>query len=220
MIHANIKIKKFGDREILRDIDFCLEEGDFTVLMGPSGCGKTTLFNILNHFDKDYIGELDSNVDASIIFQKSMLLDMLTIYENLKIVNDVLEESQIDAVLLKLGISHIKYNTTSQCSIGELQRAMIARSLLSGSKVIFADEPTSSLDFANTEKIMKILQELNNEGYTIFLITHSLYCATYGKKIILLQDKKIEHTILLSDSREDNENIVYEFIKKNMGVIL
>lgn len=219
MINIKINKKNYGERTILENLTLQLATGEFIALLGESGCGKTTLFNLMTCIDKNFDGEVEINDAFSMIFQERVLLEMLSVYENLKIVDASLTEQRIGVVLKQLGISHIKFSRIQECSVGELQRVKIARAILSGSKVIFADEPTSSLDFISTQKIMEILKRLNDSGYTIFLITHSIHCASYAQKVLLLQEKTIKDSLNLTDNLSENSNLIYQFIFKNTNCI-
>lgn len=219
MIYAKINSKSYGEKLVLNDLEITINKGDFISLVGESGCGKTTLLNILAGFDKNYDGNVSLKGTFSVVFQNHVLLEMLTVYENLKLIDKNLSEEEIDNQLIRLGIYNIKHNRIQCCSVGELQRVMIVRAILSGSDIIFADEPTAALDFKSSQKIMSIFQELNEKGMTILLITHSIYCAAYAKKVLLLKDKNITETLALTNNISNNTDLIYAFVTSRMDCI-
>lgn len=200
----------------LRGVSFDVNEGEFAAIIGPSGSGKSTLLHVLGFLDKHTAGEylfegksIDDYSDEELakirnekmgfVFQSFNLLPKTSVLENIKLplLYSHVKESLWDELALKaiesVGLSHRVHHEPSQLSGGEQQRAAIARALVNNPQVIFADEPTGNLDSKSGQKVMEILQALNEEKkHTIILITHETYTAQRAKRIISLMDGKIE----------------------------
>lgn len=211
--------KSYSSGEIktpaLCGISFDIKEGEFVAIMGPSGSGKSTLLHILGFLDEQtegkylfdgkeisgYSGDELAHVrnkKMGFIFQSFNLLPRTTVLENVKLplYYSNIKESSWDHLAIKaidmVGLSHRAHHLTSQLSGGEQQRAAIARALVHSPQVIFADEPTGNLDSKSGGQIMEFLEQLNDMGHTIVLITHETYTAEYSKRIIRLKDGEIE----------------------------
>jgi len=202
--------------EVLKDINFSINKGEFVAIMGPSGSGKSTLLHMLGFLDKPTTGKylfegktIDDYSDDELakirnkrmgfVFQSFNLLPRTTVLDNIRLplVYSDIEESLWDNLALKaieeVGILHRKDFRPSQLSGGEQQRAAIARALVVNPGVIFADEPTGNLDSKTGQQIIEILMKLNQEkGHTIILITHEKEIADSAKRIIRLKDGRIE----------------------------
>ena len=217
-------------RESVRIFD-CLsmriEEGDFLAIMGPSGSGKSTLLHILGLLDEATSGtyrlkgkEVHTyqqgqrayirNREIGFVFQSFNLLSKTSVINNVKLplfYSDIKEKEwgkkALDAVEA-VGLSPRKNHEPSQLSGGEKQRVAIARALVMDPDLIFADEPTGNLDTKSGENIIEILQQLNDAGKTIILITHETYIAEHAKRIIHLRDGKLEQDNKLSKRRRAN----------------
>lgn len=208
----------------LRGISFSIEKGEFIAIMGPSGSGKSTLLHVLGFLDRqskgvyyfdgktidDYTQEELAHVRnkrMGFVFQAFNLLPRTTVEENVKLpllYSDVkksehkkLATQAIAAVDLTERTNHF----SSQLSGGEKQRVAIARALVNNPDIIFADEPTGNLDSKSGQRIMKIIQRLNDDGHTIILITHETYIAEHADRIIRMLDGRIE-----SDTKVNNRN--------------
>jgi len=217
--------------EVLKDINFSIDKGEFVAIMGPSGSGKSTLLHMLGFLDKPTSGKylfegktIDDYSDDELakirnkrmgfVFQSFNLLPRTTVLDNVRLplVYSDIEESLWDNLALKaieeVGILHRKDFRPSQLSGGEQQRAAIARALVVNPGVIFADEPTGNLDSKTGQQIIEILMKLNQEkGHTIILITHEKEIADSAKRIIHLKDGRIE-----SDSvKEINHEFKIQF---------
>lgn len=198
----------------LNDIHLTINKGEFVAIMGPSGCGKSTLLNILGlldvpstgdyYFDNQNIARYSETALAKIrknkvgfIFQSFNLIDELTVFENIEIAlvyNDVpskIRKEKIDQVLQKLEISHRAKHFPHQLSGGQQQRVAIARALVANPDLLLADEPTGNLDSVRGQEIMQILQQLNTEGTSIIMVTHSQEHANYARRQIHLFDGKL-----------------------------
>jgi putative ABC transport system ATP-binding protein len=198
----------------LTSANFSVEEGEFLSIMGPSGSGKSTLMQALGLLDRPTEGEYllegkntaDFNEDtlASIrnkkigfVFQSFNLLPRTSVYENVELpllydsVPDGKNKDKVMAALRSVGMEHRENYLSNQLSGGEKQRVAIARALVNDPEILFADEPTGNLDSRAGLQVMKILQDLNNSGRTIILVTHETYTSEHAKRIISMKDGKI-----------------------------
>ena len=208
--------KEYPDgTKALRGVSFTIESGEFVAIMGPSGSGKSTLLHILGFLDRHTKGEyrfegktIDDyskdeiayvrNQKLGFIFQAFNLLARTTVLENITLpllyarVKSSEREKRARAAIEAVGLSHRINHMSSQLSGGEKQRVAIARALVNNPTLIFADEPTGNLDSKSGQGIMEIIQDLNDQGHTILLITHETYTAETAKRIIRVLDGKIE----------------------------
>ncbi len=207
----------------LNKVQMEISNGEFVAIMGPSGCGKSTLLNLLGLLDNPTDGELYfDDVEVSkfsernrtnlrkgnmgFVFQSFNLIDELTVFENVELpllymkVSSSERKKKVEAVLEKMKISHRKKHFPQQLSGGQQQRVAISRAVVANPKLILADEPTGNLDSANGEEVMNLLTDLNKEGTTIVMVTHSPSDAEYAHRIIQLFDghivtENIKHTL-------------------------
>jgi putative ABC transport system ATP-binding protein len=197
---------------VLHDLSFQIEAGEFVSIMGPSGSGKSTLMHILGLLDRPTSGnyllndhlvnnltddELAAlrNEEIGFVFQAFNLLPRTTVLENVKLPltygvhkNENAMMARAREVLEQVGLGHRLNYFTNQISGGEKQRVAIARALVNKPSVIFADEPTGNLDSKSGTQIMEILQQLNDQGNTIILVTHETFTAEHAKRIIRIHD--------------------------------
>ncbi len=218
MIKTVDLVKIFRTDEVettaLNKVNLSVENGEFVAVMGPSGCGKSTLLNILGLLDNPTEGELyfeDIEVskfnerkrtnlrksNIGFVFQSFNLIDELTVYENVELpllymkVPSSKRKETVNQVLERMNIAHRKKHFPQQLSGGQQQRVAICRSVVANPKLILADEPTGNLDSANGEEVMNLLTELNKEGTTIVMVTHSPTDAEYAHRIVQLFDGHI-----------------------------
>ena len=218
MIRTKNLTKIFRTEEVettaLNKVDLEVKSGEMVAVMGPSGCGKSTLLNILGLLDNPSDGELffDENEVAKysernrtnlrkgnigFVFQSFNLIDELTVYENVELpllylkVSASERKKKVEEVLERMKIIHRKKHFPQQLSGGQQQRVAIARAVVTKPKLILADEPTGNLDSANGEEVMNLLTELNKDGTTIVMVTHSPTDAEYAHRIIQLFDGHI-----------------------------
>jgi putative ABC transport system ATP-binding protein len=196
----------------LRDINLDVTAGEFVAVMGPSGCGKSSFLNIVGMLDSPTGGEYwfdgkdisrysearlaDLRKSAiGFVFQSFNLINELSVRENVEVA--LLYHSDIsarerrrraDEALERVKISHRANHRPSQLSGGQQQRVAVARAVVAGPKLILADEPTGNLDTANGEEVMQLLTELNGQGTTILMVTHSHSHAEYAHRIVNLLD--------------------------------
>ncbi|MFA6105172.1 MAG: ABC transporter ATP-binding protein [Patescibacteria group bacterium] len=210
---------------VLGGLNFSIEKGEFVAIMGPSGSGKSTLMHILGFLDTlttgKYIFEdkdvstLDDDELAEMrgskvgfVFQAFNLLNRVGAKDNVVLpllytkASGAERDRRGTELLAQVGLSHRMNNTPGQLSGGEKQRVAIARALINNPEIIFADEPTGNLDSKSGLQVMKILQELNEQGHTIILVTHEKYTAEHAKRILLIHDG-----LIVSDELVKNRQI-------------
>ena len=198
----------------LAGVDITIEAGEFVSIMGPSGCGKSTLLNILGLLDNPSGGEyhfIGNEVSSfserqraqmrkgniGFVFQSYNLIDELTVYENVELPLLYIGESKkerkekVMATLERVGMMHRRKHFPQQLSGGQQQRVAVARAVVASPKLILADEPTGNLDSAHGQEVMKLLTELNEQGTTIAMVTHSPSDAEYSHRVIHLFDGQI-----------------------------
>jgi putative ABC transport system ATP-binding protein len=218
MIKTNDLVKVFRTDEVettaLNKVKLNIDNGEFVAIMGPSGCGKSTLLNIIGLLDNPTSGELyflgqevsgyterqRTNLRKSnigFVFQSFNLIDELTVYENVELPLLYLNmpsserKEKVEAVLERMKMSHRKKHFPQQLSGGQQQRVAISRAVVTNPKLILADEPTGNLDSANGEEVMNLLTQLNNDGTTIVMVTHSPSDAEKAHRIVQLFDGHI-----------------------------
>lgn len=202
----------------LGGVSITVKDGEFVAIMGPSGCGKSSLLNILGLLDSPTSGSylLDGSEVARLresertnfrkgkigfVFQSYNLLDDMTIEENVRLpliyqrMTASEKTERIKVVLNKVGLGHRMNYFPSQLSGGQQQRVAIARAVVCHPGLLLADEPTGNLDSKNGMAVMELLRELNNEGTTIVMVTHSLHDASFANRTINLYDGQIVDTL-------------------------
>ena len=198
----------------LNGVNIEVEDGEFIAIMGPSGCGKSTLLNILGLLDSptegkywlnnEEVGHLKErertayrNGRIGFVFQNFNLIDELTVEENVDLqlkylgVGKAERKERVLEILRKVKLSHRAKHYPHQLSGGQQQRVAIARAVVGKPSIILADEPTGNLDSKNGMEVMQLLSELNEEGTTIVMVTHSKHDATYASRIINLFDGQV-----------------------------
>ncbi len=218
MIKTNNLTKIFRTEEVettaLNNVSFEIKEGEFVAIMGPSGCGKSTLLNILGLLDNPSEGDynfLGTNVSGhsekqranlrkkniGFVFQNFNLIDELSVYENVELPLIYLGYSsserrkRVEEVLNTMQIMHRKNHFPLQLSGGQQQRVAVCRAVVAKPHIILADEPTGNLDSTHGDEVMNMLEELNKNGTTIIMVTHSQRDASYAQRIIRLFDGQI-----------------------------
>lgn len=198
--------------KVLYGINLEINQGEFVAIMGPSGSGKSTLMHIMGFLDKITSGkyffknkdvsDLNDNQLADIrnsevgfVFQAFNLLPRTSVFDNVKLplvyAANKVEKEKVIAAIKSVGLYHRLNNLSNQLSGGEKQRVAIARALVNDPSIIFADEPTGNLDSKSGKQIMEILQDLNESGKTIILVTHEQYTAEHARRIIRIRDGNI-----------------------------
>ncbi|KEY48143.1 bacteriocin ABC transporter ATP-binding protein [Streptococcus equinus] len=202
----------------LQDVDFKVDEKEFIAIMGESGSGKTTLLNILATLEKPTNGSVflngqeitkikESNLadfrlkNLGFVFQDFNLLDTLSVKDNIFLplvlgrVNYQEMEKRIAVLAPKLHIEELLEKRPFELSGGQKQRVAIARSLITNPQLLLADEPTAALDYKNSEDILKLFEEINNDGQTLLMVTHSANAASHAKRVLFIKDGRIFHQI-------------------------
>lgn len=203
---------------VLNGVSLEVKDGEFVAIMGPSGCGKSTLLNILGLLDNPNEGEYwlgEEEVSRlkekdrtqyrkgriGFVFQSFNLIEELTVEENIELQLKYLGVSKAERkqrtldILRKVNLSHRAKHYPQQLSGGQQQRVAIARAVVGNPQLILADEPTGNLDSKNGKEVMELLSQLNSEGSTIVMVTHSQHDATYAKRIINMFDGQIVEQI-------------------------
>jgi len=195
----------------LNKLSIEVKEGEFVAVMGPSGCGKSTLLNILGllddpdggsfifngvevaHFNERKRADMRKH-NIGFVFQSFNLIDELTVYENVELpliytgVKSAERKEKVEKVLDKMKIMHRRNHYPQQLSGGQQQRVAVARAVVNNPKLILADEPTGNLDSANGSEVMELLTDLNEQGTTIIMVTHSEHDAKFSHRIIRMLD--------------------------------
>ena len=208
---------------VLHELSFTIEKGEFVSIMGPSGSGKSTLMQILGMLDRPSCGtylfegkNIDKFTDDELaklrnkklgfVFQSFNLLPRTTVFENVELPLlydenhlEINNDKKVNAALIAVGMEHRATYLSNQLSGGEKQRVAIARALVNDPEIIFADEPTGNLDSKSGLAVMRILQQLNNHGHTIILVTHETYTAQHAKRTLQMKDGVIVADALVKD---------------------
>ncbi|MCF7826973.1 MAG: ABC transporter ATP-binding protein [Candidatus Marinimicrobia bacterium] len=218
MIKTEKLNKVFRSEEVettaLNDIDLEIQEGEFVSIMGPSGCGKSTLMNVLGlldnpssgkyHFLGEEVGSYNERQRADFrkanigfVFQSFNLIDELSVFENVELPLLYLgipaseRKARVQAMLEKMGVGHRSKHFPQQLSGGQQQRVAVSRALVTNPKIVLADEPTGNLDSQHGDEVMNLMKDLNKQGTTIVMVTHSPAYAAYGHRTVNLFDGKI-----------------------------
>ncbi len=218
MIRTENLTRIFRTEEIetiaLNGVNINVKDGEFVAIMGPSGCGKSTLLNILGLLDTptegkywlgdEEVGHLKERERTAyrkgrigFVFQNFNLIDELTVEENIDLqlkylgIGKAERKERVLDILRKVKLSHRAKHYPHQLSGGQQQRVAIARAVVGKPSIILADEPTGNLDSKNGMEVMQLLSELNDEGTTIVMVTHSKHDATYASRIINLFDGQL-----------------------------
>ena len=222
MIKTKSLQKIFKTEEVetwaLHNVTLEIKEGEFVAIMGPSGCGKSTLLNILGLLDNPTNGTYQLNgTDVSkfseaertnlrkgvigFVFQSFNLIDELNVYENIELpllymgVPKEERKRRVEEAMKRMDISHRVKHFPQQLSGGQQQRVAIARAVVANPKIILADEPTGNLDSKNGKEVMDLLTQLNKEGTTVVMVTHSQHDAGYATRTINLFDGQVVNTV-------------------------
>lgn len=218
MIKTKKLTKVFRTEDIetlaLNEVNFEVKKGEFAAIMGPSGCGKSTLLNIIGLLDNPSEGNYffdgtdvakykesqRTNLrkgNIGFVFQSFNLIDELNVFENVELpllylkIGQRERKEMVNKVLERMNIAHRAKHFPQQLSGGQQQRVAIARAVVANPKLILADEPTGNLDSKNGMEVMNLLTELNREGTTIVMVTHSMHDAGFAHRIINLFDGQI-----------------------------
>ena len=225
--------------EVLRDVNFSVEKGEYVAIMGESGSGKTTLLNILAALDKPTGGrvmldgkDLSQIGEAAVaafrrdnlgfVFQEFNLLDTFTLEDNIylplvlsgKPYREMKE--RLNAVAARLGIAGLLKKYPYEVSGGQKQRAAVARALITNPKLILADEPTGALDSHSTDELLRLFEEINRQGQTILMVTHSVKAASSASRVLFIRDGEAYHQIYRG---EDSSEQLYQKISDTLTML-
>ena len=204
--------------QALANVSFTVEEGEYVAIMGESGSGKTTLLNIIASLDKSSSGDvvLDGKSTSTIkekdisafrrnnlgfVFQDFNLLDTFSVQDNiflpLVLSNETIFKmsEKLRPIAQKLGIQDILSKYPYEISGGQKQRVAVARALITNPKLILADEPTGALDSHSTDELLKLFKQINEEGQTILMVTHSIKAASHAKRVLFIKDGEVFHQL-------------------------
>jgi putative ABC transport system ATP-binding protein len=215
MIRIENLSKFFRTEEVetiaLNKVSIEVKDGEFVAVMGPSGCGKSTLLNILGLLDNPsegnyFLGDLEvghlkekgrtlvRKGNIGFVFQSFNLIDELNVFENVELpltymkIKSAERKQRVADILKRMSIGHRAKHFPQQLSGGQQQRVAIARAVVANPKLILADEPTGNLDSKNGLEVIRLLNELNAEGTTIIMVTHSQHDASFAHRIVNLFD--------------------------------
>lgn len=219
--------KRYDNTHVLKDINFNVDKGDFIAVMGPSGSGKSTLLYCVSGMDKPTSGEVlllgrdisklpDHKMSEvrlkqmGFIFQHSYLLKNLSVRDNIVLPGfkaGMLSRDQInrkaDMLMKKTGIANIAKHDIKKVSGGQLQRAAICRALINRPDILFGDEPTGALNSSTTKEVMDIINDINEEGTTVIIVTHDAKVALRAGRVIYLMDGKIRDELELGKYNDE-----------------
>ena len=225
---------------VIKNLDLEIYEGDFTIIMGSSGSGKSTLLYSISGMDQVTTGKVffeEQNISSlkekkmsqlrkekiGFVFQGINLIPNLNVYENVlsptyKTKADRKNiDNKIDILLEKMELTSQKKKFPNQMSGGQKQRAAICRALINDPKVLFADEPTGSLNSSQGESVLNIFTDIHKDGQSVVMVTHDLKAALRGNRIIYLKDGRIDGDLQLDEYDEstskEREETVYKFLK-------
>lgn len=232
---------RFGDAQVqaLADVNFSVEDGEYVAIMGESGSGKTTLLNILAALDKPTGGDVKLNGQSlseirdsrmaifrrenlGFVFQDFNLLDTFTIMDNillpLVLGNQPFDEmhARLTPLARKLGIEEILTKYPYEISGGQKQRTAVARALITNPRIVLADEPTGALDSKATDQLLKLFAQINREGQTILMVTHSTRAASHAGRVLFIKDGTVFHQLYRGDLTDDQ---LYERISGTLTVL-
>ena len=216
----NVYTTRFGGNHVhaLSNVSFSVEQGEYVAVMGESGSGKTTLLNILAALDKPTIGEVllggrnivsikEREISAfrrdnlGFVFQDFNLLDTFSIQDNIFLPLVLAGKSfpemnaRLKPIAAKLEIEKILRKYPYEVSGGEKQRAAVARALITDPQLVLADEPTGALDSRATNSLLRLFEDINGEGQTIVMVTHSTKAASHARRVLFLRDGEVFHQL-------------------------
>ena len=219
---------RFGGNKVeaLRNVTFNVEQGEYVAIMGESGSGKTTLLNILAALDKPTEGKVvldgqdlskvkDSQIAAfrrdnlGFVFQEFNLLDTFTLEDNIYLPLVLAGKSypemskRLQPIAAQLGISQLLKKYPYEVSGGQKQRAAVARAIITDPKLILADEPTGALDSKATDELLRLFSQINQDGRTILMVTHSVKAASHASRVLFIKDGEVFHQIYRGNSTDE-----------------
>lgn len=229
---------RFGGNKVeaLKNVSFSVEKGEYVAIMGESGSGKTTLLNILASLDKPTGGSVSlDGMDLSkikesrlaefrrdnlgFVFQEFNLLDTLSVEDNIYLPlvlagkSHVEMEERIKPIAQKLGIMELLKKYPYEISGGQKQRVAVARALITDPKLILADEPTGALDSKATDELLRLFGDINFDGQTILMVTHSVKAASHAGRVLFIKDGEVFHQIYRGNKTDEQ---LYQMISDTL----
>lgn len=233
---------RFGGNKVeaLRNVSFSVEQGEYVAIMGESGSGKTTLLNILAALDKPTAGKVildgqdlskvkENQVAAfrrdnlGFVFQEFNLLDTFTLEDNiylpLVLAGKQYKQMQqkLQPIAAKLGITELLKKYPYEVSGGQKQRAAAARAIITDPKLILADEPTGALDSKATDELLRLFTQINQEGRTILMVTHSVKAASHADRVLFIKDGEVFHQIYRGNNTNEQ---LYQKISDTLTMLV
>lgn len=225
--------------EALRNVNFSVEQGEYTAIMGESGSGKTTLLNILAALDKPTAGNVmldgkdlsklkESEIAAfrrdnlGFVFQEFNLLDTFTLEDNIFLPLVLAGKShkemreRLAPIAQRLGIAELLKKYPYEVSGGQKQKAAAARAMITYPKLILADEPTGALDSRSTDELLRLFAEINRSGQTIVMVTHSVKAASSANRVLFIKDGEVFHQIYRGN---DSDQQLYQKISDTLTLL-
>ena len=236
-----VYVTRFGGNKVeaLTNVNFTVEQGEYVAIMGESGSGKSTLLNILAALDKPTAGrvildgkDLSTIKDSAVaefrrnqlgfVFQEFNLLDTFTIEDNiflpLVLAGKKYDEmkNRLEPIAQKLGISELLKKYPYEVSGVQKQRAAVARAMITNPKLILADEPTGALDSKSSDELLHLFGEVNEQGQTILMVTHSVKAASMAKRVLFIKDGQVFHQMYRGN---DTETQMYQKITDTLTLL-
>ena len=223
-----VYVTRFGGNKVeaLKDVNFTVEEGEYVAIMGESGSGKTTLLNILASLDKPTAGKVILNGTETskikendlaefrrdhlgFVFQEFNLLDTFSLEDNIYLPMVLARKGhqemteRLAPIAKKLGISELLKKYPYEISGGQKQRVAVARALMNHPQILLADEPTGALDSKSTDELLSLFSEINKDGQTILMVTHSVKAASHAERVLFIKDGEVFHQVYRGENTRE-----------------
>lgn len=223
-----VYVPRFGGNKVeaLKDVNFSVEQGEYVAIMGESGSGKTTLLNILASLDKPTAGKVILNgMETSkikendlaqfrrdhlgFVFQEFNLLDTFSLEDNIFLPMVLARKShqemteRLTPIAKKLGIAELLKKHPYEISGGQKQRVAVARALMNDPQILLADEPTGALDSKSTDELLSLFSDINKDGQTILMVTHSVKAASHAGRVLFIKDGEVFHQVYRGENTRE-----------------
>jgi len=223
-----VYVTRFGGSKVeaLKDVNFTVEQGEYVAIMGESGSGKTTLLNILASLDKPTAGKVILNGTETskikenalaeyrrdhlgFVFQEFNLLDTFSLEDNIFLPMVLARKGyqemneRLAPIAKKLGIAELLKKYPYEISGGQKQRVAVARALMNNPQILLADEPTGALDSKSTDELLSLFADINKDGQTILMVTHSVKAASHAGRVLFIKDGEVFHQIYRGENTRE-----------------
>ena len=223
-----VYVTRFGGNKVeaLKDVNFNVEQGEYVAIMGESGSGQTTLLNILASLDKPTEGTVILNGTETskikendlaeyrrdhlgFVFQEFNLLDTFSVEDNIFLPmvlarkNHQEMKERLEPLAKKLGIAELLKKYPYEISGGQKQRVAVARALMNHPQILLADEPTGALDSKSTDELLSLFSDINKDGQTILMVTHSVKAASHAGRVLFIKDGEVFHQVYRGESTRE-----------------